>query len=60
VPNQRKKGKTVVSVWLDEDQRKKLEELALSMGVDMSTVFKMAIDEELKRSEHDNKNKDSR
>ena len=61
MPNQRKRGKRLVAVWLSEEERKALEEVTESMGVDTPSFFRMAIKAELKKGVKDeSKNKNRR
>ena len=43
MPNQRKKGKTKVGLWVDEVQNKRLQELAKIQGISVSDLIKEAI-----------------
>lgn len=43
MPNQRKKGKTKVGLWVDEAQRERLAELAESNGKSISDLIKEAL-----------------
>jgi uncharacterized protein (DUF1778 family) len=40
MPNQRKKGKKLVAVWLTPDERKALKAIAESKGIDVTTLIK--------------------
>lgn len=43
MPNQRKKGKTKVGLWVSDAQKKRLEELAEFRGMSVSDLIKEAI-----------------
>lgn len=43
MPNQRKKGKKKVGLWVDEDQEQRLKELAKAVGMTVSDLIKEAI-----------------
>lgn len=43
MPNQRKKGKTKVGLWVDESQDARLRELAEQRGMSVSDLIKEAI-----------------
>ena len=43
MPNQRKKGKTKVGLWVDDAQRERLAELAKANGKSMSDLIKEAL-----------------
>ena len=43
MPNQRKKGKTKVGLWVDDTQSKRLHELADAKGLSVSDLIKEAI-----------------
>lgn len=43
MPNQRKKGKTKVGLWVDDAQSQRLRELADLRGVSVSDLIKEAI-----------------
>jgi len=40
MPNQRKKGKKLVAVWLTPEERKALKALAESNGLDVTSLIK--------------------
>lgn len=43
MPNQRKKGKTKVGLWVDDSQSKRLHELAEAKGLSVSDLIKEAL-----------------
>ena len=43
MPNQRKKGKSKVGLWVTDSQRQRLEELAKMRGMNISDLIKEAI-----------------
>jgi uncharacterized protein (DUF1778 family) len=50
MPNQRKKGKKLVAVWLTPDERKALKAIAESKGLDVTALIKkIAIDHATER-----------
>ena len=49
MPNKRKTGKTVVSLWLDEEERKTLEKAARELGKNYSDFIRYAMQEVAKR-----------
>ena len=49
MPNKRKTGKTVVSLWLTEEERKTLEKAASDLGMNYSNFIRYAMQELAKR-----------
>lgn len=45
MPNKRKTGKTVVSLWLTEEERKMLEKAAADLGMNYSDFIRYAMQE---------------
>ena len=58
MPNQRKKGKTKVGLWLTEQQRKRLDEMAEMKGLNISDMIKEAIRHYDQYSTHENEKKE--
>ena len=45
MPNQRKKGKKKVGLWVDETQEKRLKELAKKQSMSVSDLIKEALNQ---------------
>lgn len=48
MPNQRRKGKKTVTVWLTPEEREQLHMAVKESGCDLSTYIKNAIESEIK------------
>jgi predicted DNA-binding protein len=51
MPNQRKKGKKLVALWLSEEERAVLKKLAKKLGVTQTEYLKQKLDDHIRASE---------
>lgn len=56
MPNQRKKGKKVVGVWLSESERNTLKAIAERTGQTVADIIRAAINEETRKELNNEKN----